>query len=60
MGKGSLQRPYDTKKYEQNYERIFGKKCTACEGRGYHLDRCELTKKMLKTTCIFCKGTGKC
>lgn len=36
----------------------FGKTCTTCGGKGYHWDE-DLRKKMVKTTCLICNGTGK-
>lgn len=30
MGKGSKRRPTDEKKYRENYERVFGKRCVKC------------------------------
>ncbi|RLD97121.1 MAG: hypothetical protein DRI92_06160 [Aquificota bacterium] len=48
QGKGDLMRPCNWKKYEENYERIFGKKkrnwreakiCPSCKGLG--CEHCE-------------------
>ncbi len=57
-GKGDFPRPYNRVLYEKNYERIFGHKCTACKGKGYHVDWNEGQKKPFKTTCLLCEGTG--
>ena len=63
-GKGDLPREGQYSKesqvsYGEEYERIFGKDCGVCHGKGYLWDNCTLTKKMVKTTCLICKGTGK-
>ena len=60
MSKGSTPRPVNKEKYDANYERIYGKDCTACKKRGYHLDWDKMTMRMLKTTCLLCNGTGRC
>jgi len=63
-GKGDLPREGQFSKesqasYGREYERIFGSNCPACKGKGSFLDWNNLTKEMIKTTCIFCNGTGK-
>lgn len=58
-GKGSAPRPVNKERYDAEYERIYGKRCTACKGVGYHWDECKLTKKMVKTTCLLCAGKGR-
>lgn len=59
MGKGDKPRPANKKVYDREYERIYGRECTACRGKGFHWDECTLTKKMVKTNCLLCNGTGK-
>jgi len=63
-GKGSLPREGQFSKesqasYGAKYERVFGKDCSICQGKGYFWDNDNMTKKMIKTTCLICKGTGK-
>jgi hypothetical protein len=58
-GKGDWPRPVNKKKYDANYDRIFGRICTMCNGRGYFWDWCQMQKKMLKTSCIICGGKGR-
>ncbi len=50
-GKGDTPRPVDKAKYEQNYDRIFGKHCRCLDnGRGYPVQD-------FKTT--LCRRCGK-
>lgn len=42
---------------EGTYGRIFS--CTACKGRGFFEDYCGIQKRILKTVCLICKGTGR-
>ena len=57
-GKGDSYRPVDKKKFDEGYERAFGKKCMTCQGRGYHWDD-NGRGKMAKTACLVCNGTGR-
>lgn len=62
-GKGPLPREgqYSRKTQEnfsKGYDRAFGEECSICKGKGYHWDK-DGFGKMVKTTCIMCKGTGK-
>ena len=58
-GKGDWPRPVNKNKYGQNYDRIFGKQCSYCKGKGIYLDWSKLQKKYISTMCLFCGGTGK-
>ena len=44
--------------YDQNYLRLYGKRCEACKGLGYFEDKPPMMKKKVQTKCIFCKGIG--
>ncbi len=57
-GKGGRYRPVDRERYGSEYDRIYGQTCTACGGKGYYWDN-DMRKKMVKTTCLICNGTGK-
>ena len=58
-GKGDTPRPTNKQRYDAGYERVFGHDCSVCHGKGYHWDKDTMTKKMIKTTCLICKGTGR-
>jgi len=44
--------------YQKGYDRLW-KDCTICNAKGYHWDKDPNTGKMIKTTCLLCKGTGR-
>ena len=45
--------------YGLNYDRIFGVKCTVCNGRGYAWDMDQpIHLPVKKITCVNCNGTG--
>jgi DnaJ-class molecular chaperone len=63
-GKGSAPRQgqYSKKSrlaFAKGMDRIYGKDCSVCNGKGYHLDWDSVQYEVLKTTCIVCNGTGK-
>jgi hypothetical protein len=61
-GSGPRERQYSKKSrlaYGESYERIFGKNCTGCGGKGYYYDVSKVDNKAVKTTCLLCSGTGK-
>lgn len=51
--------PTNKTRYDENYLKIFGVKCSACKGKGYFDDYCKLQKKHIKTTCLLCNGIGR-
>ena len=51
-GKGDRQRPVDKRKYDRNYLRIYGKKCSSCQGKGYHYHN------DFREMCFRCDGLG--
>lgn len=56
-GKGDTYRPVNKKKYDENYERIFGRKCLACSGLGYYWDK-DQNGNPIKQMCLLCLGKG--
>jgi DnaJ-class molecular chaperone len=44
--------------FEEAHERIYGKECSPCRGRGYTWDF-DKHNNMKKHTCAACKGTGR-
>ena len=60
MAKSDYNRPAKegwSRDYEEGYKRIFT--CDICDGKGYHYGWDGIQKKMLKTTCLICGGTGR-
>lgn len=57
-GKGSTYRPVDQNKWDIGWLRIYGKRCEACKGLGYHSDKPLTMKKKVCTTCLICGGLG--
>lgn len=62
-GKGSGARlgqysPRAIAAYSRGYERIFGRECSACRGRGFYYDE-DQNGKMIKHNCLLCNGTGR-
>ena len=43
--------------YSQGRERVYGKECTSCHGRGFTWEEDE-NNSMEKHVCVVCKGTG--
>jgi DnaJ-class molecular chaperone len=54
-GKGDTPRPYDKKKWDQEYERIFSKEasCTHCSGSGF------IGSELNIMRCGECGGSGR-
>ena len=48
-GKGDRYRRVDRKKYDESYDRIFGKECSQCIGSGVFAGK----------PCASCGGTGR-
>ena len=57
-GKGDSFRPVDKKQYDENWIKIFGKKCSVCDGDGY-LWAEDIDGEDMKFQCRHCKGIGK-
>ncbi len=47
MGKGDAYRPVDDKKYRENYDKIFGKRCIRCN-KPCESGECGECKKLLE------------
>lgn len=50
--------PSNKKLYDENYERIFGKVCSICDGKKYLVDKSPHGED-IKTICIVCNGKGR-
>lgn len=44
--------------YDSNYSKIFGRRCSICQGKGYHVDF-DRHGKEIHTTCLICQGLGR-
>ena len=63
MGKGDKYRPVDREKYERNWLRLYGKKCSVCDGAGAVThpvvsNKTSHSLRVVETTCKACEGIG--